>query len=159
MFQGFIFQETSPSAPGTAASSKSVQNAGNLYAAGIAAPLDDGNGIDIVAMLVGATGGTLDVYIQEGLPDGTWYDVVHFPQLAAAAAAITYKGNISMLPQPTSAAPTVVGTGLTPALAVNTIVQGTGFDRLRLLFVAGAGTSAGANVKVYATTQRPRLHD
>jgi hypothetical protein len=159
MFQGFVFNETSPSAPGTAASSKAVASAGNIYAAGIAAPLDDGTGIDVVAILQGATGGALNIYIQEGQADGTWIDVCAFTQLAAAAAQIVYKTNISPVALGTSAPPTQVGMGLSPALTAPATVQGQGFDRLRLVMVAGSGTTAGAPVKVYVTTQRPRLHD
>lgn len=154
MFTPFVFSETSPAAAGTAASSQPVQSSGNIYPAGVCAPLEDVDSIDIVAELIGATGGTLDVYLQAGLADGTWVDVVHFTQLAGGAAAVAYKTNISSWAQPTSSAPVPVGLNLTPALGANLTVQGHGFDRLRLLMVAGSGTSAGAALKVYCTGQR-----
>jgi hypothetical protein len=154
MLQQFVFNEISPNAAGTAASSGPVQNANPSLAAGVAGPLDDCDGIDIVAILVGATGGTLDVYMQAGTPDGAWWDVVHFTQLSAGHGAVTYKTNISPVALGTAAAPTAIGSGLSPALATGTTVQGIGFDRMRLVFVAGASTSAGANIKVYATAQR-----
>lgn len=160
---GFVFSEISPSAPGTSASSGYVQNASNALAGGIAGPADDGNGIDILAILKGATGGLLDVYIQSGTPDGNWFDLIHFAQLAAGASQIVYRTNISALAlnastggtSSSAATPNVIGMNTTPALGAALAVQGQGFDRLRLLMVAGSGTSAGAAVKVYATVQRP----
>lgn len=155
MLQQFIFSETSPAAAGTAASSKPVSSAASYLAAGIAGPLDDALGIQITAVLVGSTGGTLDVYIQISPDDGGhWFDAVHFAQLAGGAAAVTYSTNISSISQPISAAPVVVGSALTPALAVATTVQGLGFNRMRLVMVAGTGTSAGAAVTVYVVPQR-----
>jgi hypothetical protein len=102
--------------------------------------------LQIVADLVGATGGTLDVYLQTS-PDGgtTWYDYAHFPQLLAAAAAIRYMVNVSSR---TTSSIVVVGKGTTPALALNTVVGGTWGDRLRALYVAGAATSAGAAITI-----------
>jgi hypothetical protein len=167
LIQQFVWSEISPNAPGTAASSKTVQNSSNALAAGIAGPLDDGAGIDIVAILVGATGGTLNVYMQQGMADGTWYDVVSFPQLTAAESQVTYKTNLSALAlnagtggtTTSYATPVLIGSGIAPALIANASVQGQGFDRMRLVMVAGSGTSVGALVKIYATVQRPRLHD
>jgi hypothetical protein len=161
LFQQFVFSEISPNAVGTAASSQLVQNASSAVAAGIACPLDDGNGLDIVAELIGATGGALDVYLQQGMPDGSWIDVVHFPSLTSGTGAINYKTNISALALNSSTnaytTPVVVGKGTSPQLVSGAVVQGQGFDRLRLLMVAGSGTSAGAAVKCYVTTQRPLI--
>lgn len=103
--------------------------------------------------LLGATGGTLDVYLQSSADSGaTWHDSVHFPQLAAAATLKQYF--VTIADYTTSAAPTVVGSGLTPALAVNTVVPGSITDRLRVVYVAGAGTSAGAAqiIRVYCSS-------
>jgi hypothetical protein len=163
MIAEYIFNETSPSTASTNAASSNPVGGTSGVAAGVASSqmVDDGNGIDVLAQLVGATGGVLDVFLQGGKADGTWFDVIHFPQLAAGAAAIVYRATLSNLPQPTSAAPVVVGTGTHAAsagLAVNTIAQGLGFDRLRLLMCSGSGTTGGAAVKVYVTVQRPRLH-
>lgn len=153
MITPFIFNETSPSAPGTAVSSQPVQNVTAPYPNGVATPIDDSDALDIFAELVGATGGTLDVYGQVS-PDGgmNWTEVVHFPQLAAGAAAIKYQAPVSLFTNAT--VPVVVGKNLVPALAVNTIVNGSYSDRFRLVFVAGSGTTAGAAIKVTVTPQR-----
>lgn len=99
--------------------------------------------IAIVATLQGATGGTLDVYLQWSPDEGTtWVDYAHFPQLAAGAAVSTRVWTVSRAAQQLTL--TTVGSGLTPALAANTIVGGEFGDRLRVVFVAGGGTSAGA---------------
>lgn len=109
--------------------------------------------LQIFANIQGATGGTLDIYIQVS-PDGgtTWVDYIHYSQLAAAAAAIqrlvtVTKGTNS------GAAPVTVGINATPALAANTVVGGDFGDRLRVVAVSGAGTSAGAlqTIKVTAS--------
>ena len=153
MIGSFIFTETSPAAPGTAASSAAVAGAANYAAAGVAQPLDDFDAIDIIAELVGATGGTLDVYVQYSPDQGThWYELVHFPQLAAAAGAIRYRAPVSLNTNLT--APLQTGRDLSPNLATNVIVNGAWSDRMRLLMVAGSGTSAGAAVVVKVTGQR-----
>lgn len=153
MIAWFQFNETSPAAPGTAASSQSVQNANASFGAGVAGPLDDSDALDIVAELQGATGGTLDVYLQTS-PDGgnNWFDLAHFPQLASAAAAIRYQAPVSLYTN--STVPVVVGKNLTPALAVNTVINGAYSNRMRIVMVAGTGTTAGAPVKITVMTQR-----
>lgn len=97
----------------------------------------------IDADLAGATGGTLDVYLQRKLASNVWRDWVHFPQLAAAAAAVKY----SITSQPASAI-TVCGGGTDAApgvaLAVNTAMGGHPGQEVRIIFVAGVSTSAGA---------------
>jgi hypothetical protein len=149
MLSQFIFNETTPAAAGTAASSQAVQSSASYLAGGIAGPLDDFAVLDVLATLNGATGGVLDVYIQVAGPDLVWRDAVHFPQLAAGAATVNYACSLTSRGQAaTTDAPVVVGTGTTPALAANTVAQGLGFDRARLLFVAGSGTSAGATIRV-----------
>lgn len=98
----------------------------------------------IDAALLGATGGTLNVYLQRKIAADTWRDWISFPQLAAGAAAIKYtlfvNGN-----QPTMV---VVGGGTdaaaTPVLAANSFVNTIPFGDIRVVFVAGASTSAGA---------------
>lgn len=118
--------------------------------------LDNYDGLQIFATLTGATGGTLDVYLQVSPDDGTtWADYVHFPQLAAGAAAVSYLVTVSQFDG--SAAVRVVGTGSTPALAGNTVVGGSWGARMRVVFVAGAATSAGAaqTIKLLCT-QLPR---
>ena len=100
----------------------------------------------IVAELVGATGGTLDVYLQTSDDGGTtWYDWAHFPQLAAGASAIKYAFSV---PSAGELGITTIGSGTSPALAANTVVGGPWGDRIRALYVAGASTSAGAAVVI-----------
>ncbi len=116
------------------------------------APVNLFHNLEIVATLQGHTGGTMDCYIQTS-PDGgtTWVDYVHFPQFAAAAAAITYHVTVAREAGQT-ANPVVVGTGFTPALAANAIVGGSFGNQIRVVIKSGAGTSLGAaqTIKVYA---------
>lgn len=106
-----------------------------------------------LATLQGATGGTLDVYLQIS-PDGgtTWIDFVHFAQLAASAAQVNKTFSVTRSVQ--QLALQSVGTGISPALAANTVLGGNFGDRIRTLYVAGVGTSAGATqtVTFYAAT-------
>lgn len=121
---------TSPAAPGTAAGQS-------------AAGFGEADSLTIVATLQGATGGPLDVYLQTSYDGGTtWVDFCHFPQLAAAAASSVRIWHVTRnLAQTTL---TTVGSGTSPAIAANAIVGGCWGNHLRLLFVAGALTSAGA---------------
>ena len=99
--------------------------------------------LSIFSTMQGATGGTLDIYIQYSPDAGTtWVDYAHFPQIAAGAGATSRVWNVAKdAPQATL---TNVGTGTSPSLAANSILGGDWGDRLRVLAVAGAGTSAGA---------------
>ena len=154
----FAFNETSPAAAGTAASSSPVTNTASYLPAGVAGPLDDVVYVGLTAELVGATGGTLDVYMQTSPDEGaTWVDKVHFPQLANGAAAIKYHASIAPHPQATADTTIVVGENLSPALAANVVVQGLDFNRMRLVMVAGTSTSAGASVVVKVCGQRTRV--
>lgn len=114
----------------------------------------------IDAQLLGATGGTLDVYIQSSMDadqagGGTWYDVIHYTQLAAAAGAIRWivtlsRGFNKIAAVPNSANP-VSGT---PTLTANTIIPDALGNALRVVLVAGAGTSAGAAIVIKAGTSK-----
>ncbi len=101
--------------------------------------------VTVLATLTGATGGVLDVYLQGSFDGGvTWYEVCHFTQVAAAAAAKVYTVVFA-----NAAAMTQVGTGTavsagTAVLTAGTIVGGHPGDQLRAVYVAGASTSAGA---------------
>lgn len=154
----FLFNEVSPSAPGTAASSQSVQNAANYLPAGVCGPMDDWEAVDVVIELTGAVGGTLNVYLQ-GSPDGgaTFYDLIAWPQAAAAATVKYYQSPLSLA---TTTATTVqVGKNLAPALTAGTVVNGAWTDRLRLVMVAGASTTVGAVVVVRIAPQRTRMRE
>ena len=160
--QTFIFQETSPAAPGTAASANVVSgdNAANMPA-GVCGLIDDYESIEVIAELKGATGGPLNVYLQNS-PDGglTWFDVIAWPQLLAAAAQVYYASPLS---QATNTPTTVVvGKNLSPALVNSStagVVNGSFGDRFRLVMVAGTSTSAGASVVVRVSAQRTRLRE
>ena len=103
----------------------------------------DCEALTIVAAIRGGTGGTLDVYVQTSFDGGTtWIDFAHFPQLAAGAALTTRVWHVTRATDVASLA--TVGSGTSPALAVNTINGGAWGDRFRALYVAGASTSAGA---------------
>lgn len=133
MIQQFTISDTSPASASTAAGS-TVRGLGNLEA------------LRVVAELVGATGGTLDVYLQTSDDSGTtWYDWAHFPQLAASASAIKYAFSV---PSAGEVGITVIGKNTTPALAANTVIGGPWGDRIRALYVAGSSTSAGAAVAI-----------
>ena len=155
----FVFIETSPNAAGTATSSQPVQGTASWAPAGIAAGgLDDYESIGIDADLVGATGGTLDVYLQQSPDQGvTWYDIIHWTQLASGAAAVKYSSPMSQATTTTTVQ--VVGRNLSPALAAGAVVNGAFSDRMRVVMVAGTGTSAGAAVVVRLSPQRARLRE
>ena len=113
--------------------------------------LDKYDSLIILAVLAGGTGGTLDVYLQVATKeeDGAateWVDYAHFAQIADGAAAIKRLWSVTRHAQITSIATIGIGTASTPAvaLAANTILGGEFGSRMRVVFVAGAGTSAGA---------------
>lgn len=124
-----LISETSPAAVGTATG-------------GHVGMLQNYDSLTIRATLTGATGGTLDVYLQTSVDGSEWVDYIHFAQIAAAAAAVTKVVVVSRAGQ--QAAITTVGTNTSPALAANAVVGGDFGNQMRVLFVAGAGTSAGA---------------
>lgn len=129
-----IISGTSPAAASTAA--------GTVIACGLA----DLDSLTVVASLVGATGGTLDVYLQTSHDGGTtYYDWAHFTQLTAGNAALKV---VAHVPRTQNVAATTIGSGTSPVLAANTITGGSWGDQMRLLFVAGASTSAGAAISV-----------
>jgi hypothetical protein len=147
----YRFAETSPSSPATVASSQPV--VGSLSTAGVAAQLDLWNGLFVEAVLQGATGGTLDVYIQNSPDEGaTWYDYAHFAQVAAAASSSSSVFSVSSGAQNLTLV--TVGKNLSPALPAGTVVGGPWGDRFRLVMVAGTGTTAGAPVLVTIVGQR-----
>lgn len=102
-----------------------------------------------VATLTGATGGTLDVYLQ--VWDGAnWIDYAHFPQKAGGSAATIVALPVTRHYQRVA----TVATGVdTPALAADVCIGGDFGDAVRVRAVAGSGTSAGASqvVKFFAT--------
>lgn len=154
-----VFTETSPSSPGTVASSQLVQNSASWLPAGVAGPLDDYEGVEVVAELKGATGGTLDVYVQLCPSGGNWYDVIRFPQIPAAQAIAYYQAPLSLATN--TSVPVKIGKNLAPALGTTSgaVVNGAWTDRIRLVIVAGTGTTLGAQIVVYVCPQRSRSRE
>lgn len=121
--------------------------------------LDQFDSFVVTASLIGATGGTLDVYLQRRVVDdgSVWADWIHFPQLASAASAIKYA--VAAMPPPPATC-TAIGTtadnGTTgaPVLAANTVVGGHPGDAVRCVCVGGASTTVGAVVTIYIKAQR-----
>jgi hypothetical protein len=130
---------TSPAAAGTAAVGPTLSGLGRF------------RGFRIEALLVGATGGTLDVYIQRKVGPDLWTDWCHFTQLAAGAAAVRYALTCDHTNSTTVVTTTAGGTDATPAvaLAAGTFVGGHPGDTVRVVCVAGASTSAGAALAVH----------
>jgi hypothetical protein len=161
----YLFSETSPAAAGTAASSQPVTGGvDNGIPNGVCGLLGDYEALEVVAELVGATGGTLNVYLQNSVDEGvTWFDVVAWPQLANGAAKVIYQSPLSNATTTTQTQ--VVGKNLSPALnstptaTTPNVVNGAFTDRLRLVMVAGSGTSAGAAVLVHVCAQRARIRE
>lgn len=141
--QVFTISGTTPAAPGTAVVGTAIQFDRDVET------------LDIIASLVGATGGVLDLYLQTSEDDTTYTDFLHFAQLGAGAAA-TIRRIILNRGQPASAI-TAVGQGTTPALAANTVLSGISGKYVRLLAVAGASTTAGGaqSIKLHARYSVP----
>lgn len=98
--------------------------------------------VRIVGILQGATGDTLDVYLQASWDNGTtWFDIGHFAQLAAAAASTTKTVTYAREQQNTTAV--TIGSGASPALAANTFLGGEFGALIRAYFVPGASTTEG----------------
>lgn len=136
------FSSTSPNAAGTVVGAAiSLTSGGSPVYTG----LDDYGAVLLDCLVRGATGGTLDIYFQSSIKGGRWYDVAHLPQLAAGAALVRYAFSISRARGGGSATPLVVNPADdTPTLAANTVLTFTLGDALRMVYVAGVGTSLGA---------------
>ncbi len=137
--QLFTLTTTSPAAAGTAIGS-------------VLPGLREYDWFMIDAKLTQATGGVLDVYLQRKLVTDVWHDWLHFPQLAAGSTVFHY----SMTAQSNTGL-TVVGAGTdatpAPALAANTMIGGHPGDIIRVVYVAGASTSAGASQSIWITAR------
>lgn len=105
--------------------------------------------VRIDAFLVGATGGVLDVYLQRKLGANAWADYCHFAQLAAGATAVRYSVT-GMQVNSTTIVTANGGTDAAPAVALSaaTFLGGHPGDAIRVVYVAGAGTSAGAAITI-----------
>jgi hypothetical protein len=104
----------------------------------------------VLATLLGVTGGTLDIVIQESWDSGTtWDDVAHFTQLAGGAAATSWRLVVGA--QLGKATATVVGTVGTavPVLVANTFADGPWAPTLRIVSTTGSGTSGSAALQSF----------
>lgn len=104
----------------------------------------------IYAKLQGATGGTLDIFLQFS-PDGgkTWVDYAHFPSIKAGAGATKRAWAFSKT-APLSTSSVIVGSDNSPLMAASTSLGGSWGDRIRVVMVADVGTSAGAAQTILA---------
>jgi hypothetical protein len=142
---GLDLSGTSPAAPSTVVGATSATRIGMFSTCAV------------YVAARGATGGPLDIYIQTlfkqtNVSPGMWVDVAHLPQQAAAGALTGYTFTLTRWSSNAAAIFTPVNTVAgTPALAVNTIVPGILGYQLRVVFVAGASTSAGAAQTILVT--------
>jgi hypothetical protein len=138
----FTISDTSPAAASTVVGSQ-------------VAGMGEFDYVRIDAALVGATGGTLDVYLQRMIKPGAWADWIHFAQLAAGASAIRYSA-MAGHGLSTTITTSNRGSDATPGvtLAAATFLGGHPGDVVRAVYVAGASTSAGAAVVIDLTCCR-----
>lgn len=145
MIQTFTITDTSPAAASTAVGT-------------VLAGLADYQAFRIDAALVGATGGTLDVYLQRKVKDNVWADWLHYTQLASGGAAVKWTAVAGVPVLSTTLTSTFgIGNDASPsvALAANTFTGGHPGSAIRPVYVAGASTSAGAAVLIYLTCWKP----
>ena len=112
--------------------------------------------LTIDAKIIGGTGGTLDVYLQRKIASDSWLDWVHFPQVAAATTkryTLTIVGNDSTIVETGGGSDAAPGV----ALAAGTAVNVTPGDTVRVVFVAGVGTSLGASQVITITPYTERM--
>ena len=110
------------------------------------------------AILQAGAGGTLDVYLQRRLSPNpnVWMDWIHFPQIAAGQSrsySLAIIGDTATITQ------VGVGTDASPnvTLAANAAVNVTPGDLVRVVFVAGAGTSGSASNSITITPYTFRM--
>lgn len=122
--------------------------------------------IRVDAVVQGATGGALDIYIQRKIAPNVWVDWAHLPQLLAGASVVAYSFTVAAAnlgtavnntASATIAAVTTRGNDATPSpgLAVGTLDLNHPGDFIRVVYVAGASTSAGAAQIVTVTSLGP----
>lgn len=138
----------SPNAPGTVVGRVAAPDP----AAAVNVDLSRYEIAGVHSSLQGATGGTLDVVLQFSPDCGvTWVDWMRFAQLAAGDPITR---SVVAPHKPTAYSATTVPLA-GPGAAMIPVHPG---DRLRVVFVAGAGTSAGAmqTIKVYGVERAGR---
>ena len=97
----------------------------------------------VIAELAGVGGVTCDVWVEESWDGTHWYEVAHFAQLAAGAAAIVYRTAPSL-----DATVRTVGKDATSSgvIAAGTICAGPWGSQLRLVSRTGAGSPSGGTI-------------
>lgn len=106
--------------------------------------------IAFVATITGGTGGPLDVIIEDSSDGANWYEFAHFTQVGAATTA-SYRyspvrnDNIVQVGKNNLTGSTLT---TTMVLTAGSVAGGRWQDQLRVRYVAGASTSAGATQAV-----------
>lgn len=118
--------------------------------------------VQIDAVLSGATGGYLDVVLQRRVAVDSWIDLCRFVRLAAGSAAKRFSFTIDgsgLGPGGVRIFEVGGGSDASPdiALTVSNSTNTTPGDALRLILVAGAGTSAGASQSITLTAYEERF--
>lgn len=132
----FLLTATSPAAASTVVTTQTAEK------------LEQFDWFTVDAKLQGATGGTLSVYLQRFCSVlNEWLDWLSFTQQAAAGALVRY----SIDCRASAVAITTVGQGSSPALTAGVMACSHPGTKVRLVFVAGASTSAGAAQSVVLT--------
>lgn len=126
-------------------SSKSPDSEGVF--AGPEAALGRYHAMQVIATLQGSDG-PLDVYIQTSSHRAAWTDYAHFPKALTAKGASPQTVTWTVSRGAESGGFTVVGQDLKPMLAEGKVLGGEWGAHVRVVFVAGAGTTAGAEQKI-----------
>lgn len=131
-----------PIASSGAASQTTIPTGGSVFC------LSHYEKVAFIFECVGATGGTLDVYLQRKVGPNKWVDYCHLPQIVAGTTKRYESSQFD--------AATITDSGVgddtptaTPAIAVNTIVPGHPGEVVRLVLVTGAGVSVAGSVTLY----------
>jgi len=154
----WYFSENTPAAStaGTAAISVNpVSGASQLpYGPGVlsAVDLDNAASLVFVGKFAQAVGGTYQVVIQTSLDEGnSWQDLASFPVVTTSGGTVQYTGTVAQ-GYPTAFVAT--GGGTAPALAAGSVINAAWGNKLRLAFIANAGTSAGVGVSVEVSAKQ-----
>jgi hypothetical protein len=138
----------------------SPASASTAIVGGVVRNLEIYDWFSIDAALVGATGGTLNVYLQRQIANsdevsgGVWADWLAFAQLSAGASAVKYSLQTGSSQNIYTVAHGTDASAGTPVLTAGSFCGGHPGTALRCVCVAGSSTSAGAAVTIYITGWR-----
>jgi hypothetical protein len=141
---GLDLSGTSPAAPSTVVGATSSTRIGSYSTC------------SVYVAARGATGGPLDIVIQTlfkqtNVSPGMWVDVAHLPQQAAAGALTGYSFTLTRWSTTATIFTPLNTVSGTPVLAVNTVAPGILGQQLRVVYIAGALTTAGAAQTILVT--------